>query len=401
MKNVLIYHKRQNALIGGDCYLPLAFAAELQKSCNVTLVTNEGFDVVDASRTFGIDVDVSRLNIVRISSGGFFQRTFKSLEPILTARKLKALSKGADICISTLNIIDFGKPAHHFICILSNIEGKAFQDYARNVRTRTGLRRKARKLGTWFAENVVKPLFGIRPVRKIVADARERIYPTSRYVDKILRGYFGPFNGDVFYPPTTFDFPESGEAHDPLKVVCLGRIFPPKRVTEIISTVERARALSGKDLTLDIAGDLPPSSYSDVIRDLAARNPWICLKGALYGDDKRRFLQSGTYAVHGQRDEAFGIAVTEYLKAGVVPVVPDAGGSCEVVDNPALAYHSVEDAARILARLVCDAPFREEMVRHCNTRARIFSCEAYRKRQHALLAQLTSFDPPARNAASS
>lgn len=388
MTNVLIYHKRQNSLIGGDCYLPLALAAELQKSCNVTLVINEGFDVVAASRTFGVDVDVSRLNIVRMSSGGFLQRVFKGLAPIFTARKLKALSRAADICISTLNIVDFGKPAHHCICILSNIEGKAFQDYARNVRTRTGLRRKARKLGTWFAENVVKPLFGIRPVRKIVADARERIYPTSRYVDKILRGYFGPFNGSVFYPPTTFEFPESGGARDPLKVVCIGRVFPPKRVTDIIATVERARALSGKDLTLDIAGDLPPSSYSDLIRDLAARNSWISLKGALYGDDKRRFLQSGTYAVHGQRDEAFGIAVTEYLKAGVIPVVPDAGGSCEVVDNPALAYHSVEDAARILTRLVCDAPFREDMVRHCGRRARTFTCEAYRKRQHALVAEI-------------
>ena len=107
MKNVLIYHKRQNALIGGDCYLPLAFAAELQKSFHVTLVTNEGFDVAAASRTFGVDVDVSRLDIVRISSGGFLQRTFKSLEPIFTARKLKTLSRAADICISTLNIIDF------------------------------------------------------------------------------------------------------------------------------------------------------------------------------------------------------------------------------------------------------------------------------------------------------
>ena len=151
--------------------------------------------------------------------------------------------------------------------------------------------------------------------------------------------------------------------------------------------------MSGKKLTLDIAGDLPPSTYSDVIRDLAARNPWISLKGALYGDDKRQFLPSGTYAVHGQRDEAFGIAVTEYLKAGVVPVVPDAGGSCEVVDNPALTYHSVEDAAQILARLVCDGPFREDMVRHCNVRARMFSCEAYLERQHALVAEITAPAP--------
>ena len=194
----------------------------------------------------------------------------------------------------------------------------------------------------------------------------------------------------VFYPPTTFDFPAAGEARDPLKVVCIGRIFPPKRVTEIIAAVSRARELSGKDLTLDIAGDLPPSAYSDSVRDLAARNGWISLKGPLYGEDKRRFLPTGTYAVHAQRDEAFGIAVTEYLKAGVVPIVPDAGGSREVVDNPALAYGSVEDAAQILSRLVCDASFRDEMVRHCRARAETFSRSAYRERQRRLLEEITT-----------
>ena len=390
MKNVLIYHKRQNSLIGGDCYLPLAVAAELQKTCRVTLATNGEFDVAAAADMFGIGIDVAALNVVRMSSGGFLRRAFRSLDPVLAARELKTLVKPADICISTLNIIDFGRPAHHFICILSNIEGKAFQDYARNTQTRTGLRRRARKVGTWFAENVVKPLFGVRPVRKIVADPRERIYPTSRYVDKVLRGYFGDFRGAVFYPPTTFDFPAAGEARDPLKVVCIGRIFPPKRVTEIIAAVSRARELSGKDLTLDIAGDLPPSAYSDSVRDLAARNGWISLKGPLYGEDKRRFLPTGTYAVHAQRDEAFGIAVTEYLKAGVVPIVPDAGGSREVVDNPALAYGSVEDAAQILSRLVCDASFRDEMVRHCRARAETFSRSAYRERQRRLLEEITT-----------
>ena len=54
---------------------------------------------------------------------------------------------------------------------------------------------------------------------------------------------------------------------------------------------------------------------------------------------------------------------------------------------------SVEDAARILARLVCDAPFREDMVRHCGLRARTFSCGAYMERQHALLAEITATVP--------
>ncbi len=88
------------------------------------------------------------------------------------------------------------------------------------------------------------------------------------------------------------------------------------------------------------------------------------------------------------REEAFGISITEYLKAGLIPVVPDEGGACEVVDNAALTYHTNDDAAEILIKLMDDAVFREQQRQRCMKRAADFSSEAYMKHQHELLKKI-------------
>ncbi len=117
-----------------------------------------------------------------------------------------------------------------------------------NLKTRTGLRHYARKNGTWVHENVVTSLLCVRSTKKIINDSQEHIYPTTHYVEEKIRGYFGAFKSTVFYPPTTFDLVEHNDAtHDPIKVVDVGRLYPSKRITDIITIVERARMLSGKD----------------------------------------------------------------------------------------------------------------------------------------------------------
>ena len=196
------------------------------------------------------------------------------------------------------------------------------------------------------------------------------------------------FQSTVFYPPTTFEFPASDERRGPLRIVSIGRLIPEKKILEIIDIAERARRLSGAELELHLAGPADPGPYADEIRRLAAERPWLKLVGALYGEEKEKFLLSGTYALHARRDEEFGIAVAEYLKAGLIAIVPDEGGSPEVVDSPDLTYHDHDDAARILARLLADADFRETQRRRCRERAEFFSRRAYAERQSDLLAAI-------------
>jgi glycosyltransferase involved in cell wall biosynthesis len=385
---ILIYHKVLSSLLGGGTFQPLMFIAKLQRYGEVTVALNDGADMAEVSRLAGVPIDVAALKVVRLDPEGGFAKKREWLAALLRMRRLKALAKDADLCISTANIMDFGKAAHHFVYLLSQFGGAAFYDYLMGRGKGFGPRRFIRRVETALYENVVKPLFGIRPLKRIVSDRRETIYPTSRYVEEILRGYFGPFNGKVFYPPTVFDFGPSAAARDPLLAIYVGRIFPPKRITDIVAIVEKARALSGKDLKLRIAGVLAPIPYTDRLRKLASERPWLELVGPVYGKDKEAFMLSATYALHAERDEAFGIAIAEYLKAGCIPVVPDQGGPREVVDDKSLEFGTIDEAASTLVRLAGDEKFREERRRHCAGRAALFTRAAYEERQREIVEQM-------------
>ena len=385
---ILIYHKVLSSLLGGGTFQPLMFIAALQRHGEVTVALNEGADMAAVSKMAGVPVDVAALKVVRLDPEGGFAARCEWFAALLRTRKLKALAKDADVCISTANIMDFGKPGHHFVYLLSQFGGAAFYDYLMGRGRGLGPRRLLRRFQTAFYENVMKPLFGVRPLRKIVADRRERVYSTSGYVEGVLRGYFGPFNGTVFYPPTTFEFNDPSVPRDPLLAIYVGRIFPPKRITDLVEIVEKARSLTGKDLKFRIAGVLAEIPYTVHLRKLASERPWMELVGPVYGKDKEKFMLSATYALHAERDEAFGIAIAEYLKAGCIPIVPDTGGPREIVDDRALEFHTVDDAANSLARLVRDEAFREARLRHCAERAAKFSLAAYEVRQQDIIREM-------------
>ena len=385
MKKALIYFTQFPRELGGSEYMPLLFVAELQKTCSVTLALNWKSDVETACRLCGIPIDFSRLKVVLVKPKSPLLCKLDAILPFYRTWQLKKLAADADICISTVNMFDFGKPAHHFIYFMRMFGDNAFNDFFMHRPPLTGTALLKRKLRTFLAETVLRPLLGIRSTRRLLADPREHIYPTSRYVEKTMRDFYGPFTSTVFYPPTIFECRPGSAERDPLRVNCLGRISPEKRITEIIGIVENARRISGLPLTLHIGGGLGNDAYSEELRAAAAERDWVVLHGAVYREEKENFLLSGTYAVHAERDEAFGIAVAEYLKAGNIAIVPDEGGSQEVVSVPALTYRDPDEASRILARLLTDEAFREEQRRNCAARAERFSRQKYLEIQEKLL----------------
>ncbi|MBQ7208823.1 MAG: glycosyltransferase [Lentisphaeria bacterium] len=388
MKKVLVYFTQFDDALGGSEFTPLAFISELQKNCEVTLALNWKSDVARAAGTLGIPVDVSRLTVRYVKPGNRLLRKLDAVLPFYRTWCLKKLAKEADLCISTANVFDFGRPAHHFIYLLRTFGDNAFCDRLAGRPAPRGTALLRRRLRTAFAEHFLRPLLGIRSTRRILADPRERIYPTSHYVEKVMRDFYGDFNSTVFYPPTVWEPSSPAPERDPLQVVALGQLFPEKRLGEIIAVVERARELSGLDLKLSLGGPLNGTDYVRKLKETAAKKSWLTLPGALYGEAKERFLRSAAFAVHAERDEAFGISIAEYLKSGLVPVVPDEGGACEIVGNPALSWHTVEDGAKILARLASDARFREEQSRFCSGRAGLFTKQAYMASQHELLIKI-------------
>jgi len=381
MKKVLLYYHFSCTKGGGD-FLPLSFLQELHTVADVTLAVDveQGFE--ESAETFGFQFDRSKFRVVPVMPPGYSMANHNIWHSRYRCNQLKKLAAGADVCISTSNIMDFGRPAHHFINVI-DIGDDDFLDHVfhRTPSLGTKLRRR-------LQDRVLKPLSGMRTKRAAFGDSREHIYPNSEFVNRLLRGYYPPFNGSIFYPPTMFEPGPATVPRDPLKIVYLGRITAGKRLPDIIGIVERARAATGLDLKLSIAGPLKGARPEGRLGELVDGKDWIDFPGAVYGDDKSRFLFSGTYAVHAMRDESFGISITEYMKSGLIPIVPDEGGACEVAGNPDLSFHTDDEAAAILTRLLNDADFRELQRRKCADRAAFFSRDAYLARQHAVLRSI-------------
>ena len=381
-KNVMMYYRYFGKKHGGGDYLPLTLISELQKDCDVTLALDwEGyFDL--ALQFYGIPIDRARLKIVILMPKDYIPTSQNAFLSFRRFRVLKKLAKSADICIASDNIMDFGRPAHHFLSSAA-FGDSGFVEYVNTGRIPdvVPLKRRLKE----FADRVLRRILGMRTRREIICNPDEHIYPNSDYVAGLLVHYYGRFNGTVFYPPTVFDLEPREITRDPYKVVYIGRLEAAKRIRDIIAIVERARALSGKEFTLRFAGRPYSEAYRGELEKLKADRPWIDFPGELYGEDKAVFLLSATYAVHAMRTEAFGISVTEYLKAGLIPIVPDEGGACEVVNNPELSFHTNDEAANILVKLLDDPEFRETQRNRCEERAKNFSQEAYLERQHELL----------------
>ena len=394
-KRVLIYYTRfDERTLGGGEYLPLLLASALQDTCFVTFALDFPSDIARVAAIYGIPVDTAHLETAVIKPAGGPAERLDTFLPVIRTRRLQKLARKADICISAMNIFDFGKPAHHFVAGLRHFGDNAFNDYYLRRPPKTGFALLWRKTRTFLAEAILRPLLGVRSTRRILADPRERIYANSRYVHDTMAGFYGSFNGRVFYPPTLCELPAPRVPRDPLKIVSIGRVHPQKRLPDIVAVVEAARAATGLNLQLHVAGTLGhDAAHTALLHRLAGEKPWFHLVGPLFGDAKEDFLHSATYAIHAEREEPFGIAITEYLKAGLVPVVPDMGGTREIVDTPDLSFASLPAAADILARLLRDDAFRSRMQARCAERAKLFSREAYFDRQRALLAELLCAPP--------
>ena len=389
MKNILLYYSFSFSFGGGE-HLPLAFIAALQKNCNLTVALDMKANLEQASKLFEIGIDLSSLKVIQVTPPDYNPKKHSIQDSLFRFRALKRLAIDADICISAANIMDFGKPAHHFINMLA-FGDDSFTTYAHN-RVDQASPETSGSIKRFLSDHLLRPILGMRSKKSIICNPQEHIYPNSFFVERLMMEYYGSFQSTVFYPPTLFEAECSSAAaqRDPLKVIYIGRIVPEKRITEIIEIVEKTRERTGLDIQFHIAGRIDQvPSYGEQLRRMEADRTWLKLVGAVYGKEKESFLLSGSYALHAERFEAFGISVVEYLKSGNIVIVPDEGGAKEVVNSPELTYHLNEDAITILTRLLTDVSFRTKQHRHCAERSRFFSRETYLERQQKLLEEIT------------
>lgn len=162
---------------------------------------------------------------------------------------------------------------------------------------------------------------------------------------------------------------ERGTAQRPLRVGIIGRITPEKRHHMVIEAMRRVHASA--ELVVRGAGDGFSGDLAHEVFEAGQR---------LLGD---RWVPEGRVAQHkamddldvlviGNSREPMGRTVLEAQSRGVIAVVPDSGGSQELVEDQATglvyAAEDADDLARAIDTVAADAPLAARMAQAARVR---------------------------------
>ena len=158
---------------------------------------------------------------------------------------------------------------------------------------------------------------------------------------EFTRDTYTEISGEVLYPPVKSDF-YPGEKTD--QVVCLGRIVRSKNIDEAIDII----AETSRDLDMVVMGRITegtPEYYLDRLREREEKYDWLEIRTDVPQDELVEEMAKSKIGVLSTRNEHFGIAAVEYMKAGALPMVHSSGGVQSLVEKDRFTYEDVEEAA--------------------------------------------------------
>ncbi|MEZ3143592.1 glycosyltransferase [Halobaculum sp. MBLA0143] len=180
-----------------------------------------------------------------------------------------------------------------------------------------------------------------------------RLLANSSYTAAAVERRYGR-TPSVLHPPVD---PIEGAAEWPDRedgVVILGRLAPDKRTLAALELVDRARE-RGADLSVHVVGTAAPAyrEYAERVAAAVAERPHARLHRDASRAELERLLTSNKYGLSAKPGEHFGMAVAEYVAAGMVAFAPDSGGQRDVLDgDPDRLYGSPAEGATLLAAAV-------------------------------------------------
>jgi L-malate glycosyltransferase len=263
-----------------------------------------------------------------------------------------------------------------------------------------------RRVGEW-------PWTGPRPGLRWLKDTtRKRTYDrlweeclagyqlrvvNSSFTARWTRDYWG-IDTDILYPPV---LPVAADRPKRNLIVNLGRFAPMKRQVEAVAAFrEIAPHLPGWELWCVGAVTEADRGYFREVEGLARSVPGVRViadatreeVGAVLGEAKLFWHLAGLnvdQATEPEKLEHFGIATCEAMAAGAVPLVIDAGGQPEIVQDgeSGLLCPDLDRLKRGTVELATSPGELTRMAQGARSRAKAFSADAFRTRLSSLLCR--------------
>lgn len=370
---------------GGSEARALRGMEALRDRCDLTLITGGVPDWAALNAYHGTAVRPEHVALERVPMPDHVGSSprWSALRGRYVQRHCRRSANRFDLMVSTYNVVEFGRPGLQFIADFSFDPQLRAADFEGHARPTSRLRDLAYRR---LCDLVSPPHREEWPQHTFVAN--------SNWTRSVLRDRYG-IDARVLYPAVAAEpSPKPFEDRD-ADFVWVGRISPEKRLERAFRILARVRA-AGRDVRLDVVGEADEPHYGRAIREEARRHgDWIRFHGRLAGPAKAREIVRHRFALSTRPREPFGIAVAEFVGAGCIPFVPDAGGQAEVVAHDDLWFSTDAQAVERILRVLGDDRLQATLRRHLAERARTYSVERFVEGFRRLVADALERAPAA------
>jgi glycosyltransferase involved in cell wall biosynthesis len=235
-------------------------------------------------------------------------------------------------------------------------------------------------------------------------DSYDRILSNSVYTQGWVRRLWSR-DSDVFHPPVTL-MPRGDKR--PV-ILSVGRFFLPgtghnKKQLELVEAFRRLNERGTTGWELHLVGGCSPehAAYLEQIREAAMGLPVVIHPDATGAELRGLYAQASIlwHAAglnedierHPERYEHFGITTVEAMSAGAVPVVIDAAGQAEIVDQGVSGYRfrTLDELVRRSEVLIANPGWRRELAHAAQQRAQAFGWTVFADRIRHEIASLAA-----------
>lgn len=364
------------ATIGGAERVSLHIAAWLSNvlGMDITIACYDAPDSSKLRKQFGIEAGGN----VRFETIGAPGRSKLQLFRMAHLhREVKKMAAAFDLCISTYNEQDFGKPA------LQYVHHPIFESRA--------LLRRYKIIPT---ENLVDKSILFEKIYYGLlnwyagTNSRKRLenltMTNSQFMGDIL-GQCGYQNVRVLYPGfldlTDFD------PHAPKKnqLFSLGRIEPDKYTLELVSLYARLHAVA-PDVKYIICGLTGSDAYLRLVKDEIKRlEVPVELRLDLDRAEVKQLISESAYYINPKPFEHFGISTVEAISAGCIPFLHNSGGNRELVRDKKLLYDTANELVTSFKWVTSSKEIRDEIAGELKDDLERFSTATFFKDFHEII----------------
>ena len=365
---------------GGSESRALRLVEALKENYDVDLLTMGDVGLDQLNLSYGTHLVPEEFSIIGLPFPPLIGDRFDAWKAIPLSRFCLRHSNRYDVMISAYNVMNFGRPGIQYIADFSFDDRLRRDFHGDQQRTRSLLYRPSLLRSLYLRWGKLLAGTNDRDWRKNVTVAN------SLWTREILRRRLG-IDSQVVYPPVAGDFPDIAWEEKENGFVCLGRINPQKRIHKVIEILAGVRE-KGHGVHLHIVGRTDDRSYERVLKQLCERHqPWATFDGPLFGRAKEEFLARHRYGISACRNESFGIATAEMVKAGCLVFVPRQGGQIEIVSEEELIYESVAEAAEKAGRVLESRETQLRLREQLAETARGFSVQRFREESLSIVGR--------------